>query len=414
MRIPRKDVLVNVYGNSDKAILRFQALAKQFTLHYGYKEMEFFTSPGRTELIGNHTDHNGGRVIAASIDMDTIAAVAQNDTNVVSIISEGYEDKIQIDITKLDLVPKYQGSLSLVAGILEAARHIGVDVKGFDAYVTTNVISSAGVSSSASFEMLLCTIINYFFSRNQLSYIDYAKMGQYAENKFWNKESGLLDQMACAVGGTIFLDFKEGIRYEMLDFSFEQTEYDCFIINTGKGHADLSEEYSIVAQEMKLVANRMGVPLLSNGKQSSLVEDLLKLEPEIANDRALLRAFHFFEENKRVNKAVNAIQSRNITELVLLLQESGDSSYQWLQNCYCSLNWKEQKIPLTLALTKMFIKDIGDGCCRVHGGGFSGVIMSVIPKSKSNKYLIFLSSFIKQEDIHRIQIRKAGALHLKK
>lgn len=239
-------------------------------------------------------------------------------------------------------------------------------------------------------------------------------MGQYAENKFWNKESGLLDQMACAVGGTIFLDFKEGIRYEMLDFSFEQTEYDCFIINTGKGHADLSEEYSIVAQEMKLVANRMGVPLLSNGKQSSLVEDLLKLEPEIANDRALLRAFHFFEENKRVNKAVNAIQSRNITELVLLLQESGDSSYQWLQNCYCSLNWKEQKIPLTLALTKMFIKDIGDGCCRVHGGGFSGVIMSVIPKSKSNKYLIFLSSFIKQEDIHRIQIRKAGALHLKK
>lgn len=414
MRIPSKEVLMHVYGNSDESTARFQELAKQFKIHYGNKDMEFFTSPGRTELIGNHTDHNGGKVIAASINMDTIAAVAQNDTNVISIISEGYEEEIRIDVTKLALIPKNQGTLSLVAGILEAAKHLGVDIKGFDVYVTTNVISSAGVSSSASFEMLLCSIINYFFSKNQLNCIDYAKMGQYAENKFWNKASGLLDQMACAVGGTILLDFAEGVKYEILDFSFEQTEYDFFIINTGKGHADLSNEYSKVSQEMKLVANKMGVPLLSKGRLSDLVENLSKIESNISNDRAFLRAFHFFEENERVDKAVNAIQRSNMAELILLMQESGDSSFQWLQNCYCSWNELEQKIPLTLALTKMFIKEIGSGCCRVHGGGFCGVIMSVIPKSESNNYLTFISRFMKREDIHCIQIRKTGAFHLQK
>lgn len=262
--------------------------------------------------------------------------------------------------------------------------------------------------------MLLCSIINYFFSKNQLGCIDYAKIGQYAENKFWNKASGLLDQMACAVGGTILLDFDEDVKYEMLDFSFENTDYDFYIINTGKGHADLSEEYSKVSQEMKLVANKMGVPLLSKSTLSDLIGNLSKIELDISNDRALLRAFHFFEEKERVEKAVSAIQSSNMSELIMLMQESGDSSFQWLQNCYCSWNVKEQKIPLALVLTKMFIKNTGDGCCRVHGGGFCGVIMSVIPKIESSKYLKFISEFIKCEDIHCIQIRKAGALHLQK
>lgn len=414
MRVPNKEVLSDIYGDSEKANARFQALAKQFQMHFKNKDMEFFTSPGRTELIGNHTDHNGGKVIAASIDMDTIAAASQNDTNIVSIISEGYEEDIHIDITKLAFVPKNQGTLSLVAGILDATKYYGIGLKGFDAYVSSNVISSAGVSSSASFEMLICAIINYFFNNNQLSCIDYAKMGQYAENKFWNKESGLLDQMACAVGGTILLDFAKDVKYESLDFSFEQTGYDFFIINTGKGHADLSEEYSKVSQEMKLVASKMGKPLLSKGKRSDLIENLSRIEADIKNDRALLRAFHFFEENERVDKAKNAIQNNNMAELIRLMQESGDSSFQWLQNCYCSFNVLEQKIPLALALTKMFIKETGKGCCRVHGGGFCGVIMSVIPKSESKKYLEFISKIMKREEIHCIQIRKAGALHLQK
>lgn len=414
MKLPSKEVLKQVYGDSNTVTERFERLANNFKSHYETEDFEYFSAPGRTEIIGNHTDHNGGKVIAASIDMDTIGAAAQNHTNIVSIISEGYEEKIQIDLDKINFVPQNQGTLSLVAGILEAAIHFGVKMSGFNAYISTNVISSAGVSSSASFEMLLCSIINYLFHDNKLSYIDYAKMGQYAENKFWNKSSGLMDQMACAVGGTILLDFNEDVKYERLDFSFEQTGYDFIIINTGKGHADLSDEYSQVSQEMKLIANKLGVPYLSKCKLSELLDKFNEIEVGVKNDRAILRAFHFFEENTRIEKAIEAIQENNLEQLLKLIQESGDSSFQWLQNCYCSWDVKEQKIPLLLALSQMKIKEIGDGCCRVHGGGFCGVIMSIIPKDESENYINFISKFGEEDNIHRINIRKCGAIHLNK
>lgn len=412
MKMPSKSVLDYVYGENKIATSRFESLVSHFKSRFNSEEVEFFSSPGRTEIIGNHTDHNGGKVLAASIDMDTIGVASQNHTNIVTIVSEGYDNEIEVDLTMLDGIPKNQGTLSLVAGIVEASRNLGIRLSGFNAYISSNVISSAGVSSSASFEMLICSMINYFFHNNSLSYIDYAKMGQYAENNFWNKSSGLMDQIACAVGGTIMLDFSEDVKYEKLDFSFHQINYDLLIINTGKGHADLSDEYSKVPLEMKLVAERLDKINLSKSNLSNFLKELPQLEPAIANDRAILRTLHFFEENNRVERAISAIQENDSQKLIKLIEESGNSSWKWLQNCYCASNVKEQRVSLLLALSEIFLKRIGDGCCRVHGGGFAGIIMNILPKNETDNYIRFISKFVRKEEIHPVRIREAGAIHL--
>lgn len=414
MRLPSKESLELVYGTKNDAITRFEDLGVQFKAYFNREDMEYFSSPGRTEIIGNHTDHNNGKILAASIDMDTIGAASQNNTNVITVISKEYDEKIQIDLQCLDKVKKRQGTESLIAGILKGALHFGFEVSGFDAYISTNVISAAGVSSSASFEMLLCVIIDYLFNQSKLSNKDYAKIGQYAENTYWNKSSGLMDQMACAVGGTILLDFSNNIKYEEVEVSFEHMGYDLFIINTGKGHADLSEEYSDIPKEMKLVARALGKTNLSECNLNEVLENIERLSLEIANDRALLRTLHYFEENERVEKAMQFIQKKEAKSLLNIIRESGNSSWKWLQNCYSVSNSKEQKVSLTLSLTELFLKEIGDGCCRVHGGGFAGVILTVIPKNESTKYIEYISKFIDAKDIFPIHIRKMGAVHLNK
>lgn len=412
MRLPNKRTLENVYGESQASLKRFEDLAKGFVEHFKTDAMDFFSAPGRTEIIGNHTDHNGGKILAASIDMDTIGAACPNNSNIITIVSEGYEGQITMDLSKLDQVPKNQGTLSLVAGMMETARSLGFKVSGFHAYLSTNVIGAAGVSSSASFEMLICSIINYFFNDNALSYIDYAKIGQHAENKYWNKASGLMDQMACAVGGVISLDFSEDVKYEAIDFSFSQIGYDLIIINTGKGHADLSHEYSMIPAEMKSVAKQLGKAQLSQSNASLLLENFREIEATILNDRALIRAMHFYEENRRVEEAIKAIHDENGIALLKAIKESGDSSWKWLQNCYSLENYKEQKVTLALALTEIFLRKIGNGCCRVHGGGFAGVIMSVIPKAETEHYIQYISKLIEPDNIYPINIRKHGAIHL--
>ena len=200
MNIPSSERLEKVYGEGIKSAERFRALAEQFKEKYGHDEAEFFTAPGRTEIIGNHTDHNGGKVIAGSIDLDTIGAALPNNSNVIRITSEGYDKEIVVDLDALESVVKGSGTVALLAGMMEGTQKFGFQVSGFDAYVSTNVIAAAGVSSSASFEMLVCTIINHFFNDGVMSCADYAKIGKYSENVYWNKASGMMDQMACAVG----------------------------------------------------------------------------------------------------------------------------------------------------------------------------------------------------------------------
>ncbi|HBV81268.1 MAG: galactokinase [Lachnospiraceae bacterium] len=410
MNIPSIERLEKVYGESVKSGERLSALAENFQKKYGHDEAEFFSAPGRTEIIGNHTDHNGGKVIAGSIDLDTIGAAYPNNSSVIHITSEGYDKEVVVDIDRLDNVVKGGGTVALLAGMIEGAQKFGFQVRGFDAYVSTNVIAAAGVSSSASFEMLVCTIVNHFFNDGAMSCADYAKIGKYSENVYWNKASGMMDQMACAVGGPVLFDFANGSQpeYRPLTFSFEKKGYRLVIVNTGKGHADLSEEYSGIPNEMKEAAKVLGAELLCETN----LEKLLAHANEIENDRVLLRAIHFFEENRRVDEMAEAIEKDDINKVLKLVKESGTSSWELLQNCYSLQNCKEQKITRTLALTELFLQGIGDGVCRVHGGGFAGVIMCLVPLAEADNYVKYIANYVGESNVYPMNIRAVGAVRI--
>lgn len=411
MNVTKPDIEALYGEESERARKRYAHLQEKFTEEFGEAELRYFSAPGRTEIIGNHTDHNGGQILAGSITLDTICAAAPTDDGIITIVSEGYRP-VSVDTKALSEIPKEDGSKSLVAGMAEAAENFGYKVGGFRAYVTSEVIASAGVSSSASFEMLVCTVLNAFYNDGKMSIADYARMGQYAENHWWNKSSGLMDQMACAAGGVIFLDFSEGVRYETIDFSFDDYDMDLFILNTGKGHADLTEEYSSIPHEMYAVAEKLGESRLADVSELVLLTTLGGMREKLGNDRALLRALHFFEENKRVNEAREAVAAGNSDKLLQLMGESGKSSYEWLQNAYCTEDTKEQSIPLALCLTELFLKRCARGTCRIHGGGFAGVIMAILPKEEREDYTAFMSQFFGKENIYRMGLRRYGAVEV--
>lgn len=411
--MPAKEILENVYGESVKSGERFAHLSKCFAENFGDAEVEFFTSPGRTEMVGNHTDHNGGKIVAASISLDTIGAAAPNGTGTIRVLSEGYE-KIEVEIANASSVPKKAGTKALIAGMVEALDKFGYKVEGFDAYVTTEVIAAAGVSSSASFEMLFCAMVNALFNDNKIELGDCARIGQYAENNFWLKSSGLMDQMACAAGGAILLDFADDIKYDKIDASFDKLGYDMVIVNTGKGHGDLSDEYSAVPGEMYQVAKALGVNRLCESSLDKFLAELPRIEKEMNNDRALMRALHFFEENRRVEEAAEALEKGDGKTVLRMLTESGNSSWKWLQNCMSKSNEKDQKVALTLALTELYLGKLGDGCCRVHGGGFAGVILAVVPKDKTSDYVEYIATYVGKENVYPMQIRQTGAVSLGK
>ncbi len=421
--------LEKVYGaDAESARKRLAVLEERFKQNFGADAageggIKYFTSPGRTEIIGNHVDHNGGYILAASITMDTVAAAAPAGDNIVTIISEGYRDPVRIDLDRLDRVPKCKGTLSLVAGMLEAAKKAGFAVGGFSACVSTKVIPSAGVSSSASFEMLIAQIINDLFNDGRMTFPDYARIGQYAENHFWDKGSGLMDQMACAAGGTIFLDFShDDVKYEKLDFTFDALDCSLVIVNTGKGHADLSAVYSSIPDEMHAVAAELGVKNLWETTQEDLLENLVRIREKLGNDRAILRALHFFTECSRVKEARQALLEGNKKKMLDLINESGLSSARWLQNLYC--DEKEQSITLALLLTEIFFAEHGcaaqtaadadavRGVCRVHGGGFAGVIMSIVPRELTDDYINYMTPYFGRDNIYLTGIREVGAAQL--
>ena len=406
-------VLNRVYGeeNLAKEQARYEHLVTKFKECFGEGEVDFFSAPGRTEILGNHTDHNHGKVLTASIAMDTIAAARKNGTSLVHVISEGYK-AITIDLENLDSECKCKGTLSLLIGMFECAMKKGDKVEGFDAYITTEVIGAAGVSSSASFEMLICAIMNYFSNEGKIDYVEYAKIGQYAEHEYWLKQSGLLDQMACAVGGVIAIDFKEEMpKVEKVEFGYDKLGYDLIIVNTGKGHADLSEEYSAVPVEMKRAAKVFGKEVLADVDEKEFMANLNKVREE-AGDRAVMRALHFFAEQKRVDTAVKAIKEEDYETFLSCITKSGNSSWKWLQNCFATKDETEQAVPVALALTELFIEEEGRGYCRVHGGGFAGVIAAVLPKDLTPKYVEMMTPYMGEENIYVMQIRQTGAVHL--
>lgn len=404
--------LNEIYGDVAAAKERFEKLEKNYVNQFGEEEeLFYFTSPGRTEIIGNHTDHNGGRVIAGSISMDTVAAAAVSGDNIVTIVSEGYEGKVEIDLDKLDEEKPGSGTRPLVAGLLVGMRDRGYNMSGFNAYVSTNVLAASGVSSSASFEMLICTMIDSFFNDSKMNYIDYAKAGQYSENNFWGKKSGLMDQLACAVGGVIKLNFNGEVSYEKIDFDLDSFDYAFVLVNSKTSHADLSPEYSAVPEEMFEVAKALGGKRLCDVSLDKLMDRLNEVRDKVGSDRAILRAIHFFTENDRVDRMGIAMKERNSAEVVKIIEESGNSSYKQLQNCLVPGESKDQGVAFNLSISEILNREY-HGVCRIHGGGFAGVILEVLPREHADEYIAKMSEYAGAEYVYPLSIRKVGAVRI--
>lgn len=410
-----QELLRRMYGETRAEVnaQRYIMVAEGFAEKFGDREFAFFSAPGRTEIGGNHTDHNHGKVLAASVHLDCVAAAAPNGTRVVHLISENYNQNLEIDLDDLEPTDKTTGTKALLKGIFAGLLQAGCQVEGFDAYCTSNVIGGAGVSSSAAFEMLVCVIVDHLFNQGKIGVLAYAKAGQYAENKYWLKGSGLLDQLACAVGGMITIDFADidNPKIRQIHCDFDEMKHDLVIINTGKGHADLSAEYSAVPNEMKKVAQYFGKEVLEQVDEDVVINNIREVR-SFAGDRAVLRALHFFEENKRVDREVEALEAKDFETFLHTITESGDSSWKWLQNCYVNETPQEQSITVSLALTKLYLDKIGRGVCRVHGGGFAGVIAAFIPKEYTDDFTAYIDRVIGKGEAYVMHIRPQGAIRV--
>ena len=410
-----KKLLEELYGKSgvDDNLKRYEAVLKGFLKEFGEKDVKLFSSPGRTEISGNHTDHNNGKVLGGSINLDCVAVAAKNDSDFVNIISESFSQKFRVNINDIEPGTDKIGTIELLKGILAGFEQRGASIGGFDAYITSNVISSAGVSSSAAFETLICQIINTLFNEGKLSKTDYAYIGKYAENNYWDKASGLLDQMCCAYGGLISIDFANPDlpKVEELDFDFAGAKHDLIIVQTGRGHADLSADYSSIPAEMKKVAEFFGKSTLSEVNEDEFYNNLSKIRA-FAGDRAVLRSIHFFDENKRVDNEIKALKSNDFDSFLKNITDSGNSSWKYLQNVYTNAAPNEQGITVALALSERFLKEKNVGATRVHGGGFAGVIMAMVPENYSDEYVSYMDKFLGKGSSYKMKIRPYGSICL--
>ncbi|MEE9432145.1 MAG: galactokinase family protein [Melioribacteraceae bacterium] len=409
---------IKIYGN-DKIVLdnqfdRYSEIIKKHKKEFGENALHLFSTSGRIEIGGNHTDHNHGRVIAASINLDSIAAVSNNNRNEVKLFSTGFEKPFVIDLNMMDVIEEENGTTnSLVRGVAKGFLEQGYVIGGFDAYMTSNVLIGSGLSSSASIEVLIGTIFSELFNSGDIQNQELAKIGQYAENVFFGKPCGLMDQMACAVGGIIDIDFEDPSKpiVEKNNFDFNSTNYCVVVVNTGGSHADLTNEYASIPGEMKSIAKALNKNVCREISYNDLLKNINMLRTSFG-DRAVLRAIHFLQENERVIHLSESLRNNNFKQFLSHINNSGNSSFKYLQNIFSVTNVKEQGISLALALTEKFIEEIGEGACRVHGGGFAGTILSFLPNSKFEKYNEQMQFVFGTDSVSKLDIRNEGTYYL--
>jgi len=394
--------------NRYKEILnRFKELFPQSTA-----EIQFFSTPGRTEVGGNHTDHNHGRVLAAGVNLDAVAAAAKTDDSLITVYSKGYKDAFVVDTNDLDIKEQEkETTFALIRGIAARFKELGYNIGGFNAYIASDVLGGSGLSSSACIEVLLGTILSHLYNDGQIDVQQLAMIGQYAENVYFGKPSGLMDQMACAVGGFVTIDFKDPKKpiVKKIDFDFESQNYSLLVVDTGGSHADLTADYASIPAEMKAVAQVLGAQVCRELTKEQVIENIPLIRQKV-NDRAVLRALHFLNENERVTKQVEALEEGNFDKFLSLVKNSGNSSWKWLQNCYTTHNPLEQGITLALALTEDFIDSIGKGACRVHGGGFAGTIQVFLPTDKVKEYIDEIEPILGEGAVTVLNIRPVGTI----
>ena len=405
-----------LYGSSEKAMLRARArylsAAESFSRLYPESgDIRVFTAPGRTEIGGNHTDHQHGCVLAAAVSLDIIAVVCFSGRDVIRVKSEGY-DAVEVKLGSLKAKKTEKGTTAaLIRGIAAGFKEKGMDIGGFDAYMTSDVLSGSGLSSSAAFEVLVGTIINKGFNGGSAEAEEIARIGQFAENVYFGKSSGLMDQMVSAVGGFAAIDFADPEKPDIrsVDFDFERSGYAVCITDTKGSHADCSDEYSAVSSEMKHVAETLGCKFLREADEEEFYKKLPELR-KVCNDRELLRAAHFFVENKRAADEAEALSDGDTEWFFELVNESGASSAELLQNLYLCNQPHKQQIPLAIMLSKRFLK--GNGAVRVHGGGFAGTIQAFVPSYLTADYAAEMERVFGAGSCYVLTVRPVGGYEL--
>lgn len=368
-----------------------------------------FSAPGRTEISGNHTDHQHGCVLAASVNLKTTARVTLNGEDVIRVQSEGYAP-VEVALDCLDVVPAEKNTTAaLVRGVAAAFRQRGAKLQGFDAKVSSTVLPGSGLSSSAAFEVLVGNIINTLFFEGKLDAVEIAKIGQYAENVYFGKPCGLMDQMASSVGGMVFIDFEDpqSPKVEKVDFDFAATGHALCIIDTGADHADLTDEYAAIPRELKAVCGVFGADVLRQVPEAEFYARL----PEVrraAGDRAVLRAVHVYDDNKRVRKQAQALKDGDFEAFLACVKASGLSSWRLLQNVVPAGYTDHQEVAFALTLAEKLLD--GRGACRIHGGGFAGTIQAFVPVDMLDAFKAGIEDVLGAGMCHVLQITPNGGM----
>ena len=389
-----------------------KSLDEGFFSAFGSLPKRYFSAPGRTEIGGNHTDHQRGRVLAAAVDLDTVAAVRLNGTDTIRVRSKGYPLCV-VDIR--DRTPRSEESnttAALVRGVMARFQELGCRVMGFDAYCESTVLPGSGLSSSAAFEVLMGTVLNCLFFGGRAIPAQVAQIGQYAENVFFGKPCGLMDQTASAVGNLVTIDFyeKENPVIRQVAFDFSSCAHALCIIDTRASHADLTDEYAAIPGEMGKICAFFGKEVLTEVPEAEFYRDLPALR-KACGDRAVLRAIHFYGENARVAKQVEALEQGDFQRFLKLVEESGDSSWKYLQNITPAGRTETQEVALALALCSRLLD--GRGACRVHGGGFAGTIQAFVPLDILETFRSGMDAVLGEGACHVLRIRHQGGTELK-
>lgn len=404
------ETLKKLYG--EKALNaqreRYQKAEKAFEELFGTQENTMiFSASGRTEVGGNHTDHNRGKVLAAAVSLDVIAFVVPTADGVITVKSEGFPQDV-VDVSDLSVKEADKNtSAALIRGVADAFKRDGLSVGGFKAYTTSNVLKGSGISSSAAFEVLIGTILSHLYNGGKVSPVKIAQFAQYAENAHFGKPSGLMDQMASSVGGFIEIDFADTANpvIDAISYDFANSGYSLCIVDTKGNHADLTPEYAAIPVEMKSVAKFFGKNELRDITREQLWENIAEVR-KACGDRAVSRAFHFFDENERVDREAAALRNGDVETFLHEVTASGNSSFKYLQNIFASVDSKEQGMVLGLYTAEKVLN--GRGACRVHGGGFAGTIQAFVPNDLLEKFISEMEHLFGEGSCYNLFIRPLG------
>ena len=386
---------------------RYANALDKFIELYGDENISIYSAAGRSEISGNHTDHQHGCVLAGSINLDAIGVVARQD-DVINVVSDSFNIK-PIYLNDLDKKDEEEGtSEGLIRGVVSKLKELGYNIGGFKAFITSDVLVGAGLSSSAAFETIIGTIIDGLYNDMSIDMVTIAKVGQYAENVYFGKPCGLMDQCACAVGGLISIDFKdtEHPAVNHVDVDFSKYDHSLCIVDTKGSHADLTDAYGAIPTEMKDVAHYFGKEFLREVDEKEFFDHIADVRAAVKNDREILRAIHFFKENARVPQIVEALNNDDFDLFKKLIKESGNSSYKFLQNVYADFDYKHQAVSAGLALSEIILGD--HGVARVHGGGFAGTIQAFVENDFVVEYKSQIEKLFGEGSCHVLKVRKLG------